>query len=290
MLNQQRKYIRLKGVLWDLSRPRVMGILNLTPDSFYEKSRVDQESVLKMAETMIQEGADLLDAGAVSTRPGAVMPDEEEEWRRLKPALESLIRCFPQVPVSVDTWRPLIAEKALDMGVAMINDISGGAFEEGMSKVVARYQAPVVIMHTPGPPHIMQQRARYDDVVKEVMGFLISRAMAWEREGVRDVLVDPGIGFGKTKDHNFELLAHLNLFRLYPWPVLVGLSRKRFIRELLNIETEEALNGTTALHMAALLKGASILRVHDVRQAVECVKLFSALRATEGKGGKNLLL
>lgn len=291
MLNRQRKYIRIKGTLMDLKQPRVMGILNATPDSFYEGSRVRAEDIVQKAEKMIQEGADILDLGAVSTRPGALMPPEEEEWQRLKPALELLIKNFPQIPLSVDTWRPRIAEKALDMGAAMINDISGGLFEEGMAPLAARYQVPVVIMHTTGQPHIMQEHAQYQDVVKTVLSFLISQATAWEREGVRDVIVDPGIGFGKTFRHNFELLANLNLFTLYPWPVLVGLSRKRFIRETLHVRTEQALNGSTALHMVALMKGASILRVHDVKEAVECVKLFIALnelKPTSSEGYNNL--
>jgi dihydropteroate synthase len=278
MPGQQRKYIRLKGTLMDLSCPRVLGILNVTPDSFYEKSRVEGKEIIKKAEKMILDGADILDVGAVSTRPGAVMPSEDEEWQRLQPALQALVKAFPEAPISVDTWRPGIAEKALDMGAAMINDISGGTFETGMADLAARYQVPVVIMHTSGPPHIMQQRFRYQDVVKDVLSFLISQALAWERAGVRDVIVDPGIGFGKTFEHNFELIASLELFTLYPWPVLVGLSRKRFIRETLGVSTEEALNGSTALHMAALMKGTSFLRVHDVREAVECVKLFLAMK------------
>lgn len=281
MLVRQRKYIRLKGTLMDLSCPRVLGILNVTPDSFYEGSRVQGKEIIKKAEKMILEGAEILDIGAVSTRPGAVMPSEEEEWQRLQPALQTLVKAFPEAFISVDTWRPRVAEKALDMGAAMINDISGGTFEEGMAALAARYQVPVVIMHTTGPPHIMQERARYQDVVKEVLSFLVSQALAWEKEGVRDVIVDPGIGFGKTFEHNFKLITSLDLFSLYPWPVLVGLSRKRFIQDTLKVSTEEALNGSTALHMVALMKGASFLRVHDVREAAECIKLFSAMKNTQ---------
>lgn len=281
----QRKYIRLKGQLMDLSRPRVMGIINLTPDSFYTPSRVALENIEKAAEKMVEEGADILDLGAVSTRPGAVMPDEEEEWRRLEPALHKVLSAFPEVPISVDTWRPAIAERALAMGVAMINDISGGRFVEGMPEVLARYQVPGVLMHTTAPPEVMQQRLLAENVTEKVVSFLVSEAGAWERAGVRDVVVDPGIGFGKSEAQNFELLSRLPIFKKFPWPVLIGLSRKKFIRDTLQVSTEEALLGTTALHMAALQGGAAILRVHDVREAVHCVKLFMALSASKEEEG-----
>ncbi|MCX7768140.1 MAG: dihydropteroate synthase [Flavobacteriales bacterium] len=275
----QRKYIRLKGRLLDLSQPRVVGIVNVTPDSFYAPSRASSASeVISRVEQMLEQGVDIVDVGAVSTRPGALMPDAEEEWRRLKPALEALVKEWPELPVSVDTWRPEIARRALDAGAAMINDISGGTFEEGMARTAAEYQVPVVLMHTSAPPHLMQNHTDYEDVVRDVMAFLISQATAWEQEGVRDIIIDPGIGFGKTIFQNFELLAYLHLYKTLPWPVMVGLSRKRFIRVTLGVNAEEALNGTTALHMVCLQAGVRLLRVHDVKEAVQCIKLFMSLQ------------
>lgn len=260
----------------------MVGIVNVTPDSFYSPSRTAASQVVSRVERMIEEGVDIVEVGAVSTRPGALMPDAEEEWRRLKPALQLLAKEWPELPVSVDTWRPDIARRSLDVGAAMINDISGGTFEEGMARTVAEYQVPVVLMHTSAPPHLMQSHTDYEDVVREVMAFLISQATAWEQEGVRDIIVDPGMGFGKTTLQNFELLAHLPLYKTLPWPVMVGLSRKRFIRETLGVNAEEALNGTTALHMVCLQAGVRLLRVHDVKEAVQCIKLFMGLQEASG--------
>lgn len=252
-----------------------MGILNLTPDSFFAGSRaVGMEDALKKAEAMLAQGADLLDVGGMSTRPGAGDVEQEEEMRRTLPVIEAICAHFPDALVSVDTVRSSVARRAVEAGACMVNDISAGRLDPAMYETVAGLHVPYVLMHMQGTPRTMQKNPQYGDVVTEVLDFLIAELGKLRALGVADVIVDPGFGFGKTLAQNYELMRGLRAFQILEAPVLAGVSRKSMITRLLGVSAEEALNGTTALHMAALCKGASILRVHDVREAVETVQIF----------------
>lgn len=253
-----------------------MGILNLSPDSFYAGSRISGPGEpVRAAGRMLAEGADLLDLGAVSTRPGSSAISEEEEIGRLLPALDSILKEFPGCFISVDTFRPAVARVAADHGAGMINDIYGGRFSGEMLETVASLGLPYVLMHMQGDPSVMQQNPAYDDVVTEVHQFLADGLRRCSEAGIRDVVIDPGFGFGKTAAHNFALLRNLRVFMNTGKPILAGISRKSMIYRTLNNSPEDALTGTTALHALALLNGASVLRVHDVREAVETVKLVT---------------
>jgi dihydropteroate synthase len=265
------KIYEYNGKKMDFTRPVVMGILNLTPDSFYMAS--------SSAEEILAEGAAIIDLGAVSTRPGAQEVDEEEEKRRLLPALKEIRRKFPEAVLSIDTYRAELARIAAEEGADMINDISGGTFDPEMLPLVARLGIPYVIMHIQGTPQNMQANPKYDDVAGEVFGFLLGQAKLLEEKGHRKFILDPGFGFGKTVEHNYTLLRNLDLLAAHGYPVLAGLSRKSMINRVLGTKPENALNGTTVLNTIALLKGASILRVHDVREAAEAVKLVEKLTA-----------
>jgi dihydropteroate synthase len=263
------------GRLLRFDTPLVMGVLNITPDSFYPASRKTQpEAIRSKAGEMISEGADILDIGACSSRPGAKDISEEEEWARLEDAL-SLIRAeFPDALLSVDTFRSGIARRAVrDYGVNMVNDISGGGLDEGMFSTIAELQVPYIVMHMKGSPSNMQKHAGYRDIVQEITRYFSEKLSILNRLGVNDIIIDPGFGFAKTADHNFEILSKLEAFHIFNQPLLVGLSRKSMIHKTLGISPEAALNGSTALHSIALMKGASILRVHDVREARETVEL-----------------
>lgn len=262
------------GRLISFDKALIMGIINLTPDSFYEKSRQSSElSALKQAEKMLNDGADILDLGAVSTRPGSEEISEEEELKRLLPALKSIRKSFPECIISVDTWRSEIAKAAVNEGADIINDISGGTMDANMFETIAQFKVPYILMHIQGTPQTMQQNPTYNDVVNEVIDFLAERIQKLRLLGVADIIVDPGFGFGKTPEHNFTLLKHLEQFAILDCPILVGVSRKSMITKTLNIIANDALNGTTVLNTIALMKGAKILRVHDVKEAVEAVKL-----------------
>lgn len=255
-----------------------MGILNLTPDSFYAGSRqADATQLLQSAEKMIIEGADMLDLGAVSTRPGAVEVPEKAEFDRLIPAIHSLTKHFPDVIYSVDTWRSIIAKAAIDEGADIVNDISAGVFDPGMIEYVASKNIPYIIMHMEGTPETMQIKPIESGVAELVSTFLNARISILEALGASRIIADPGFGFGKSIEANFELLQKLDKIRVKDYPLLVGLSRKSMIYKSFNSSPEDALNGTTALNMAALIKGANILRVHDVKEAKETVKLFNML-------------
>lgn len=268
----------LKGRIYSLDRPRVMGILNLTPDSFYEGSRLTNETdVLPRAAQMIKEGADMLDIGGYSTRPGAADVSENEELRRVIPCINLLASQFPTTPISIDTFRASVATKAVEAGAAIVNDVSGGEMDPRMMETVASLGVPYILMHMRGTPGTMNSLAVYKDLVKEIMDYFHTRIQKLRNLGVKDIIVDPGFGFAKTVDHNFELLHKLANFQILGLPILVGLSRKSMIWRTLQIEPEEALNGTSALHMVALQQGASILRVHDVKAARECIQLFTKL-------------
>ncbi len=261
-----------------LDKPLVMGILNLTNDSFYEGSRFSNpDSFLKQASKMINEGADILDIGAVSTRPFADDVSEVDELKRLLPAIKLIIEKFPQQFLSIDTWRSVVAKEAIDMGADMINDISGACFDENMPAIIAKYEKPFVIMHTKGDPKSMQINPSYKNVNQEILAFFESRIKLLNKFGIKQLILDPGFGFGKSVAHNYEILNQLGAFKIFGLPILAGLSRKSMINKVLKTTPNEALNGTTVLNTVALLNGANILRVHDVKEAKEAIKLISML-------------
>lgn len=269
---------RIRDRLLDVRLPAVMGILNVTPDSFHAASRVHADDAVRVAERMLNDGATILDVGGASSRPGAQPITEQEELDRVLPVVEAVAARLPHALISIDTFHANVAQAAVAAGARMVNDISAGAMDDAMLATVARLGVPYVVMHMQGTPKTMQTDPRYTDVVAEVVLYLSQRINAAHNAGIADVIADPGFGFGKTVEHNYALLRSLPSITALGAPVLVGLSRKRMINEMLGTKPDEALNGTTALNTIALLKGASILRVHDVREAAECVKLVNALR------------
>lgn len=273
--------INCSGRLFDLNPPRVMGILNVTPDSFYADSRQQtDEAIARRCREMVTEGADIIDIGAYSSRPGADNVTPEEEMERLRHGLTILRREVPDAVVSVDTFRADVAKMCVEeYGADIINDISGGMLDKRMFRTVARLGVPYILMHMQGTPSTMQVAPHYDDLRREVMLYFAERVQRLHDMGVKDVILDPGFGFGKTLEHNYELMNHLEDFREFDLPLLVGISRKSMIYKLLGGGPEEALNGTTVLNTIALTKGAHILRVHDVRPAAEAVRIFCALTA-----------
>ena len=269
--------IKINDRLADLSVPRVMGIVNVTPDSFYPASRYQKEkSIIHVVEKMIQDGVFILDLGAYSTRPGAEAVSAAEEIERLSYALEIIVKRFPDLPVSVDTYRAQVARHVVtEFGVGMINDVSGGTLDAEMFETIADLQVAYVLMHMRGTPQDMQTYTEYENITSEVLGFLQKRIAQLHLLGVNDVIADPGFGFAKTTEHNFRLLREMHYLKELNVPLLAGMSRKSMIYKILGIEATEALNGTTALNMLALLNEAAILRVHDVKEAVETIKLFT---------------
>lgn len=273
-----KKTLNLNGKIIDLNTPAIMGILNLTPDSFYDGGRLAREDqILGQSEKFLNAGVDILDIGGYSTRPGAKDISPEEEWQRLVPALGIIRKNFPEIPVSVDTFRANIARQSMEYGASMINDVSGGTLDSKMFDTISELQVPYVLMHMKGTPRTMQSGTQYDDVIREVLTELEKKLSNLTNRGVNDVILDVGFGFAKTVDQNYELLRRLDAFRIFNIPLLVGISRKSMIWRLLDITPEEALNGTTALHMVALIKGVSILRVHDVKEAKQVVDLNNSL-------------
>ena len=274
------RYINVKGNLIDLSVPRVMGIINVTPDSFYKSSRfTTEEEIAKAASGMIEDGVDILDIGGFSSRPGAENVTPLEEKTRVLKALKLVTRLFPEAIVSVDTFRGEIAREAvLDYGAAIINDISGGEADDNMFGIVEKLQVPYIMMHMQGVPSTMQKNPVYDDVAADILRWFGERIVRLQSKGVNDIIIDPGFGFGKTISQNFELLNHLGDFSITGLPLLVGISRKSMIWKTLEITPEDALNGTSVLNTVALLNGADILRVHDVKEAVQAIKLFGRLK------------
>lgn len=269
------------GRLLDLSKPRVMGILNITPDSFYEASRMQAADDIAMnAEKMLKEGADILDLGAYSSRPGALDVSVEEELSRLIPAVQLVHRHFPEAIISIDTFRAEVAKAAATEGADIINDISGGMDDEYMIETVAALKLPYILMHKRGTPADMQGFTDYRNVSLDILGYFQKQIAICREAGIKDLVLDPGFGFAKTLEQNYQLLRELDVFEVLTLPLLVGVSRKSMIQKVIGKTATEALNGTTALHMAALMKGASILRVHDVQNAVEVVKLFCALKGS----------
>ncbi len=268
--------LNCRGQLLDLSRPVVMGILNLTPDSFFDGGKhLGETAVLHQAEKMLREGAAILDLGGASSRPGAAEVQEQEELQRVIPAIETILKNFPNTILSVDTWRAGVAREALNAGASIVNDISAGKLDDDLLQTVADFGVPYVLMHMQGTPGTMQQQPHYEDVVTEVLDFFIQKIVELRGLGLKDIILDPGFGFGKTVEHNFSLLKNLHVFQnVLDLPVLTGISRKSMICKPLAIKPAEALNGTTALHVVALQQGARILRVHDVREAVEVIQLW----------------
>lgn len=270
--------INCKGKLIDFSSPRVMGILNITPDSFFDGGRYKNETtILTQVEKMLSEGATFIDIGAYSSRPGAAHISEAEELARIVPVIELLVRKFPEIIISVDTFRSAVAKKTIEAGAAMINDISAGNMDTNMFNMVATLQVPYIIMHMLGTPQDMQENPTYTDVSKEIISFFAKKIHRLHQLKVNDVLIDVGFGFGKTLEHNYELLKDLDLFKNLEHPLLVGISRKSMLYKPLNINAQEALNATTSAHTIALLNGTNILRVHDVKEAMEAIKIVGQL-------------
>lgn len=274
------KTINIKGQLLSLDEPQVMGILNVTPDSFYAGSRKQTEAaIIDRIETILREGASIIDVGGYSSRPDAAEVSETEEMQRLEMALQPLLQHYPDVVVSVDTFRSSVARQCVEKyGVAMINDISGGELDERMFDTVAQLRVPYIMMHMRGTPQTMQQQTDYEDVTADLLKYFSQKLERLFRLGVNDVILDPGFGFSKTLTQNYELIRHLGDFRIFGLPLLVGVSRKSMIYKLLETTPEESLNGTTVLHTYALLQGADILRVHDVRAAKEAIRIVQQLK------------
>jgi len=272
------KELKSGSKLLSLDKPLVIGILNISPDSFYEGSRFpDVIDLLKQAEKMVGEGADILDIGAVSTRPFADEVSEQEELERLLPSLRKVRKEFPNLFISVDTWRSNIARIVIEEGADIINDVSGGCFDEKMAQTIAHYKKPFVLMHTKGDPKIMQVAPSYNDVNQEIMDFYTDRIKYFNDLGIDQLILDPGFGFGKSLEHNYQIIKHLKQYQSFELPILVGVSRKSMIYKLLEITPADALNGTTVLNTIALLNGANILRVHDVKAAKEAIKIVSRI-------------
>ncbi|MGZ4001151.1 MAG: dihydropteroate synthase [Mucilaginibacter sp.] len=274
---QKKLTINAGGKLIDLSTPKVMGIINITPDSFYADSRKPGVTdALQQAEKMLSEGADFLDIGAYSSRPGADDVSEHDELFRLLPVVEAITENFPDAVISVDTFRSQVAEVAIKAGAHIINDISGGQLDEAMFATVARLQVPYILMHMKGTPQNMNQVAKYDDILIEVLDYFAQKTHELKQLGVHDVIIDPGFGFAKLQQHSYALMQRLQELNILELPILVGVSRKTMIYKLIGGTADTALNATTALNTIALMKGANILRVHDVKEAVEAIKIFTA--------------
>ena len=275
-------YINCKGELIDLSLPKVMGILNLTPDSFFDGGKYSNEvAILKQVEKMVNEGADFIDIGAYSSRPNAKNISEDEELKRLLNPLISILKEFPGIRISVDTFRSRIAREAIKNGACMINDISGGGLDKDMFQAIADLQVPYIMMHMKGSPQTMQKHTSYKNMVKEMIFYFSEKVFELRKLGVNDLIIDPGFGFSKNLEQNYELLGKIDLLKTLNLPILTGISRKSMLYRLLEIEPEEALNATTIANTIALLKGASILRVHDVKEAIEAIQITQKMKDSQ---------
>ncbi|HET6995915.1 MAG TPA: dihydropteroate synthase [Chitinophagaceae bacterium] len=270
--------LNANGKLVTIDQPLVMGIINVTPDSFYAGSRFTMPStILQQAEKMLDEGADILDIGGQSTRPGSEQISAAEELERVIPVIEAVHKKFPDAIISVDTYYSIVAKEAVAAGAALVNDVSGGSIDPGLIAVVSSLHVPYILMHIKGTPQTMLQAAQYENVTREVLDYFIGKTNELRKSGIHDIIIDPGFGFGKNSLHNFELLKNLSVLQMLDCPVLVGLSRKSTIYKTLGITADEALNGTTVLNTIALMNGANILRVHDVKEAKEAIRLVAAL-------------
>lgn len=273
------KTINCKGQLIDLSQPKVMGILNVTPDSFYDSGRFRNSSaVMRQVDQMLEEGATFIDVGAYSSKPNADNVSETEELQRILPVIDLIVKNFPEVILSVDTFRSEVAKQCIEAGASLINDISAGRLDEKMLGTVAALKVPYIMMHMRGNPKTMQQQTNYDDLIKDILFYFSKRIEKAKALGIVDLIIDPGFGFAKTLEQNYELLNKLELLNITNLPILVGMSRKSMIYNTLDVSAKNALNGTTVLNTIALQKNASILRVHDVKEAMECIKLVEALK------------
>jgi dihydropteroate synthase len=272
--------LNCKGRLLVVDKPLVMGIINVTPDSFYAGSRyTGEDAILKHTEQMLEDGATILDIGGQSTRPGSEKISADEELQRIIPGIAAIAKKFPEAFISVDTYYSRVASEAVAAGASIVNDISAGSVDEKMISTVGSLQVPYVLMHMKGTPQTMLQQAQYENVTREVLDFFINKIEALRKQGITDIIIDPGFGFAKTIAHNFELLKNFEVFKMLHSPLLLGISRKSFIWKTLGVTADEALNGTTAMNTIGLQNGASILRVHDVKQAMETIKLFTSLQS-----------
>lgn len=271
--------INCKGKLIDLSSPKVMGILNVTPDSFYDGGAYkDEKSILSQVETMLREGATFIDIGGYSSRPGAEHVSEDEELKRVIPVVELILQQFPSAILSIDTFRSHVAKACIEAGAAIINDISAGKLDEDMLLTIGKLRVPYIMMHMKGTPQNMQQNTEYEDLVHDINYYFSERINKARSLGINDIIIDPGFGFSKTLEQNYELMNKLELLKICGLPILTGVSRKSMIYKLLEIDSKEALNGTTSLNTISLMKGASILRVHDVKEALECISIYNSLK------------
>ena len=274
-----KRTINCKGNLIDLYVPKVMGIVNLTPDSFYTESRaLKNNTLLRKVELMLSEGATFIDFGAYSSRPGADFVTEEEEKNRLLPQIEVILKEFPEILLSVDTFRASVAANAIDRGACIVNDISGGNLDPTMFRLIAERQVPYILMHMRGTPETMSSLNTYQNLLLDIISELQKKVKSLNQLGVNDLIIDPGLGFAKDVNQNYEIVKHLKRFGCLKHPLLIGASRKSMVYKHLDIPPQEALNGTTVIHTASLLNGASILRVHDVKEAVEAVKITNLLK------------
>jgi dihydropteroate synthase len=274
----QKSTLNCKGKLINLDAPKIMGILNITPDSFYKSSRANHENIVEKARKMIDDGTDFLDIGGFSSRPGAADISEEEELKRVIPAVELIAKNFPDILVSIDTFRSKVAREAVNAGACMINDISGGEADNEMFKTVADLKVPYILMHMRGTPATMQNKTKYNDLPGEIIYYFSKKIYELTDYGVNDIIIDPGFGFAKTIEQNYYLLDNLKDLSILKLPMLVGISRKGMVYKPLNVDPEQALNGTIVLNTIALLNNAKILRVHDVKQAHELINLFTFMR------------
>ncbi len=273
-----KRTLNFRGKLFGMERPLVMGILNCTPDSFYDGGKFEHiDKAMEHVKNLLDEGADILDIGGMSSRPGAQLISAEEERKRVLPLIKAILKDYPDTLISIDTIRADVAKAAVDEGALMVNDISAGRMDKKMFETVAGLHVPYVMMHMQGLPADMQANPQYDDIVSELLDFFNQRNSIAQKAGINDIIIDPGFGFGKTLEHNFTLLRHLELFSMLEYPVLVGMSRKSMIYKLLNCSPDEALNATTGLNTIALMKGAAILRVHDVKEAKEAIQIVEQL-------------
>ncbi|TDO83240.1 dihydropteroate synthase [Flavobacterium chryseum] len=270
--------INCKGELIDLSIPKVMGILNVTPNSFFDGGKYkNEDEIISQVDKMLSEGATFIDIGAYSSKPSAEFVSEQEEIERIIPVIELISKHFPDTLLSIDTFRAEVAKASIESGAAIINDIAAGELDDKMFDVIAHYNVPYIMMHMRGNPQTMQSLTQYDDIVKEILFYFSEKVKKARSLGINDLILDPGFGFAKTTDQNYEVLQKMELFNLLELPVLTGVSRKSMIYKALNNTAQEALNGTTVLNTIALTKGAKILRVHDVKEAMECVTLFKKM-------------
>lgn len=276
----KKKSINLGGRLISIERPMVMGILNVTPDSFYDGGKyLAEKEIVERVTEIVSEGGDFVDIGGFSTRPGADQVSVEEEMGRVLPAVRAVKKHFPQLPVSIDTFRSEIVKRVIeDVGACIVNDISGGGFDDNMFETVAGLGVPYILMHIQGTPSTMQKKPVYNDVVQDIIFYFSERVKMMKLLGVKDIILDPGFGFGKTLEHNYELINSLDAFKILELPIMVGISRKSMIWKLLGVTSQESLNGSTVLNTISLAGGADILRVHDVKAAVEAIKIVEKVR------------